>query len=262
MKLEGVTALITGASAGLGKEFARQLAARASTLIIVARRTDELEKLRNELMAVNSKLTVHVRTADLAKQLDLEELSRWLKEQQLHVDFLINNAGLGDHGPFATSDPERNVSMIQLNVLALTLLTHRLLPAMIASKRGAILNVSSSASFLPLPKLAVYAATKAYVTSFSEALRSELRGSGVSVTALCPGPVQTEFNRVAQRSNESSELAPRFTYVAKEEVARAALAAVENNRAVIVPGLAMKIAMTFVRLTPMPILRWAWRVAK
>ena len=111
------------------------------------------------------------------------------------LDLLINNAGLGDLGAFATADPERVDAMMQVNMVALTRLTRALLPAMIAQKRGAILNVSSSASFLPIPNFAVYAATKAYVTSFSEALRSELHGTGVGVTALCPGPVRTEFRK-------------------------------------------------------------------
>ena len=257
MKLGGCTALITGASAGLGQEFARQLANRAKSLLLVARRQERLEELRAELIARAPKLQVQIRSVDLSKADEVEALAAWIEEQRIAVDLLINNAGVGDHGIFATSDPARIADMMQVNMVALTLLTRRLLPSMIAAKRGAILNVSSSASFLPLPELGVYAATKAYVSSFSEALRMELRGTGVSVSALCPGPVHTEFNEVATRADGPNKIGPDFTHVSVEEVVRVGLAAVENDRAQVIPGLVMKLAMTLVRLTPMPILRLA-----
>jgi short-subunit dehydrogenase len=152
--------------------------------------------------------------------------------------------------------------MILVNMLAPTLLTRRLLQAMIAKKRGAILNVSSSAGFLPIPEFAVYAASKAYFTSFSEGLRAELRGTGVSVCALCPGPVHTEFNQVAHRPTEPPERnSPGFVHVPAEEVARAGLAAVENDRALVIPGFVMKIGMFLVRITPMPLLRLTARLS-
>jgi short-subunit dehydrogenase len=147
-----------------------------------------------------------------------------------------------------------------VNVLALTKLTRALIPQMISRKRGAILNVSSSAGFLPIPELNVYAATKAYVTSFSEALRAELRGSGVTVTALCPGPVRTEFQQLAQRSGGEPDSAPVFVYVSAEKTVHDALAAVEADRPLVIPGLVMKLAMFLVRITPMSILRLAWRL--
>jgi short-subunit dehydrogenase len=172
---------------------------------------------------------------------------------------LINNAGLGDLGPFVNGSPERIDEMMLVNMVALTRLGRGLLPSMIAQKRGTILNVSSSAGFLPIPNMAVYAATKAYVTSLSEALRSELRGTGVSVMALCPGPVRTEFNQVARRSAAGAAPAPRLTHVPVEEVARAALHGLERNRAIVIPGLVMKFGMALVRLTPMPLLRLANR---
>jgi len=131
---------------------------------------------------------------------------------------------------------------------------------MISQKRGAILNVSSSAGFLPIPEFNVYAATKAYVTSFSESLRAEVRGSGVTVTALCPGPVRTEFQRVAQRSDGEPDSAPEFVYVSVEQTVRDALAAVEADRPLVIPGLVMKLGMFLVRITPMSILRLAWRL--
>jgi uncharacterized protein len=257
MKIEGRSALITGASAGIGREFVRQLATRVRGLVLVARRGERLEELRKELASRNSNLTVYTRIVDLANKSQLDTLVQWLDEEKIEIDLLINNAGLGDLGPFAISDPKRNHEMLMVNVVALTTLTRKLLPQMIARKRGAILNVSSSAGFLPIPGVAVYAASKAYVTSFSEALRAELRGSGVIVTALCPGPVRTEFQEVASRPgrNVKPGPGPEFVQVAVEQVVRDALAAVEADRPIVIPGLVMKVGMFLVRLTPMSILR-------
>src|SRR5207302_1853851 len=149
--------------------------------------------------------------------------------------------------------------MIQVNVLAVTALTRALLPQMIAQNRGAILNVSSSAGFLPIPGFAVYAATKAYVTSFSEALRAEVRGTGVSVCALCPGPVHTEFQEVAKRPDAQPDTGPEFVFVPAEQVVRDALTALEADRPLVIPGFLMKLGMFLVRITPMPILRFLSR---
>src|SRR5260370_10432942 len=213
MKLDNCSALITGASAGIGREFARQLANRARTLVLVARREQRLNELRDELRNRNAKLNVHVRVADLSEKSQIDELVRWLENEEIDIDLLINNAGLGDVGPFATSPPQRNDEMLQVNVAALTHVTIKLQPAMISQKRGAILNVSSSAGFLPIPEFNVYAATKAYVTSFSESLRAELRDTGVTVIALCPGPVHTEFGDVAKRPGGEPDRGPGFVYV-------------------------------------------------
>ena len=255
MKLDGCTALITGASAGIGREFARQLASRAAAMVLVARRAERLEELRDELLRTNAELQVHVKAVDLSKHKSVSELCDWLEAERIAPDFLINNAGLGDRGLFATSEFGRVNDMVQVNVVSLALLTRKLLPPMIAAKRGAILNVSSSSSFLPLSGMAVYAATKAFVTSFSEALRSEVRGDGITVSALCPGPVHTEFDTVARRADGPKQPAPAFTYVPVEEVVRDALKGIESDRPIVIPGVAMKIAMFIVRLTPMPLLR-------
>lgn len=259
MKLDGCTALVTGASAGLGREFSRQLAPRASALVLVARRNNRLEELRDELRGKHPALKVHIHSIDLSKHKSVSQLCEWLEQEGVVPNFLINNAGVGDRGRFATSDFSRVNDMVQVNVVSLTLLARRLLPAMIAAKRGAILNVSSSASFLPIPDMAVYAATKAYVSSFTEAIRMEVRGLGLTVSALCPGPIHTEFDSVAQRRDSPRQHAPEWTYVASEEVARRALAGIENDRPIVIPGLAMKIGMSLVRLTPMPILRFFGR---
>lgn len=257
--LDGCTALITGASAGIGRELARQLASRAGALILVARRDDRLRELRDELTKLDPNLNVHVCVADLRERTEIDRLCSWIAAENIAIDLLINNAGVGDHGSFVESNAARLEDMIRLNISALTSLTHRLLPQMIARKRGAILNVSSSAGFLPIPDMAVYSATKAYVTSLTEALRVELRGTDISVTSLCPGPVQTEFNDVAERPGKSRMSAPAFTYVSVEDVARAGLRAVERDQPLVIPGLVMKLAMTLVRLTPMPLLRMASR---
>ncbi|MEO8205962.1 MAG: SDR family oxidoreductase [Chthoniobacterales bacterium] len=256
---EGCTALITGASAGLGAEFAQQLAPYANTLVLVARRSDRLEALRAELAEAHPRTYVFIYAADIAQPEQLLAFTKWLQDQGIGIDFLINNAGLGDRGNFEDSDWDRVQSMLDVNITALTRLTHLLLPAMRSSGRGAILNVSSIASFLPLPKSAVYAATKAYVTSFSEALRIELKGTGISVTAVCPGPVDTEFFDVASRGQEpdysaGSEAGEMFVVTA-EEVVRSGLRAVAMDKARVVPGAIVCLAMAATALVPLFILR-------
>ena len=261
MKLDDCNALVTGASAGIGREFARQLAGRARSMILVARRDEKLIELADRLRREHPKLVVHVRKVDLADLGQLRNFLESLDRENLEVDLLINNAGLGDSGAFAESDPERNKEMTLVNVATLTLVTRHLLPPMIARHRGGILNVSSSAGFLPIPLSAVYAATKAYVTSFSEALSAELYGTGVSVCALCPGPVVTEFQQVAKREGVQPNIGPQFLVVTVDQVVRDALAALEADRPLVIPGFAMKLLMLVVRLMPMPVLRWVARMS-
>jgi short-subunit dehydrogenase len=258
--LEGSSVLITGASAGIGREFARQLTGRAGCLVLVARRRARLEELRDELTRRDPNLNVHIRETDLSDDRAVIDLCGWLEREKIAVDLLINSAGLGDMGLFATSELQRIREMMAVNVVALTMLTRLLLPNMLARRRGAILNVSSSACFLPIAGFAVYAASKAYVTSFSEAIRSELRGTGVTVTSLCPGPVHTEFTEVAHRSPAApKKSSPELTHVSVEDVVRTALDAVERDKPLVIPGFIMKLAMLLVRLTPMPLLRLASR---
>jgi uncharacterized protein len=247
------TVLITGASAGIGREFARQLAPAVNTMILVARRNDRLEALELELKIINPQLEVYCRQLDLRDQAALERFCNWIDESGLSVDLLVNNAGLGDRGAFIDSEWERVHAMLQVNIETLTYLTYRILPSMRKSGCGAILNVSSSASLVPVPHLAVYAATKAYVTSFSEALRSELRNSNIFVTALCPGPVPTEFADVASRKPETtvaSSTQDLFS-VPVQEVVRRALDAVSRDKARVIPGTLMNLAMTIVVFMPM-----------
>jgi short-subunit dehydrogenase len=250
------TVLITGASAGIGYEFARQLAPVVSTMVLVARRNDRLEALKSELKVINPELELFSRPLDLRDKDELERFCDWLDQSDLAVDLLINNAGLGDHGLFVEGEWERVNSMLQVNVYALTYLTFRVLPAMRKARCGAILNVSSIASLLPLPNSAVYAATKAYVTSFSEAVRAELRSSNISVTALCPGPVSTEFLSHATRGADlQSHTAPDCFVVPVQEVVRQALEAVTKDRARVIPGAIVNLAMTTVAFLPMFIKR-------
>lgn len=255
------TVLITGASAGIGREFARQLAPVVSTMILVARRNDRLEALELELKMINPALELFCRPLDLRDQTELERFCDWLDESGLTIDLLVNNAGLGDHGPFADSDWEKIRSMLQVNIYALTYLTFRVLPAMTKAGCGAILNVSSIASLLPVPNSAVYAATKAYVTSLSEAIRAELRFFNISVTALCPGPVPTEFLGQATRASETaSHTAPDLMIVPVQEVARQGLEAVAKDRARVIPGGLVNFVMTTVAFLPMFVKRFAYNV--
>ncbi|HEU0208277.1 MAG TPA: SDR family oxidoreductase [Candidatus Udaeobacter sp.] len=261
MKLEGCNALITGASAGLGREFARQLSGRARSLILLARRDERLIELAEELHGEQPNLRIYVRKVDLSDLAQLQDLLEWVEREALNIDVLINNAGLGDSGLFARSDSARSNQMTLVNVTALTLLTRHLLPRMIARGRGGVLNVSSSAGFLPIPGSAVYAATKAYVTSFSEALRAEVRGTGLSVCALCPGPVATEFQKVASRHGAQPEIGPAALVVPAEQVVRDGLAALEADRPMVIPGLPMKLLMFLTRITPMPVIRLTAQLA-
>jgi short-subunit dehydrogenase len=261
MKLNDCSALITGASSGIGREFARQLANRARSIVLLARRSERLADLRDELLNRNPNLDVHVRVVDLADKAQIELLIDSLARDKIVVDLLINNAGLGDSGPFATSDPMRNEQIALVNMVALTSLTRHLLPQMITNRQGGILNVSSSAGFLPIPGDSVYAATKAYVTSFSESLRAELRGTGVSVCAVCPGPVHTEFREVASRPGAQPERGSKIFFVSSKQVVREGLAALEADRPLVIPGSAMKFAMFLTRLIPMPVVRLVLRLS-
>ena len=256
----GSTVIITGASAGIGCEFARRLAPAARKMILVARRHDRLEALESELTAINPDLELFGRPMDLRDQVRLERFCDWLDESGLSIDLLINNAGVGDHGPFVEGKWERVGSMLQVNVEALTYLTLRILPAMRKAGNGAILNVGSVAGLLPLPNSAVYAATKAYVINFSEAIRAELRSSNISVTALCPGPVETEFlSRATRGTAPQKHTAPDFFVVSPQEVVRQALHAVGHDRARVIPGLKVSLAMSAIVFLPMFIKRLLYK---
>lgn len=243
------SALVTGASAGFGVEFARQLAPRVDRLVLAARRLDRLEALRDEL--VRPGLRIECVAVDLADAADLERFLSGVEG----IDLLVNNAGVGDHGFFDEGEWSRVEPMLQLNIRALTRITHALIAPMVRARHGAVLNVSSIASFVPVPQMAVYAATKAYVTSLSETLRAEVRYTGVRVTAVCPGPVQTEFFARAERGEARTYHAPSAFQVTAHEVARAALRGLARDRARVIPGPIVWGVMTLVALLPLFLLR-------
>lgn len=242
-------ALITGASAGLGVEFARQLSATGARLVLVARRKDRLEALAEELG--NARAV----EADLSKPGAAERLMAELAAQDEHVDLLVNNAGFGLGGRFAEQDPARLRQMIDLNCGVLTELARNVMPGMTERGRGGILNVASTAAFQPGPGMAVYFATKAFVLSFSEALHEELAPHGIRVTALCPGPTATEFGAVAGFSNKGA-----FARLSADSpsVVRAGLAGLQANQAVVIPGMLNKAGAQGHRLLPRS---WLRRIA-
>jgi uncharacterized protein len=239
-------AVITGASSGFGALFARRLAARGQNLILTARRTDRLEALAAELMGAH-KVDIVIVPADLGAPGGVATLMEAIAARGLAVETLINNAGFGQLGPFAAGATERQVQMIAVNIAALTELTHRLLPDMLAAGKGAILNVASTAAFQPGPNMAVYYATKAYVLSFSEALHEEVKGRGVRVTALCPGPTETEF---AGEAEMNDTLLFRLLRMKPEPVVDAGLAGLAAGRAIVIPGLMNKLMQQSTRITP------------
>ncbi|MDE0859385.1 MAG: SDR family oxidoreductase [Akkermansiaceae bacterium] len=249
-------ALITGASSGLGLEFARQLAPSVETLVLVSRREEVLEKIARDLVARFSHLTVKIFASDLSEATDRGRLIGSLATEGLRPDLLINNAGLGDYGEFLTADWSKTSEMIRLNIEALTHLTHVFLPGLITQK-GSILNVSSLASILPIPDFSVYAATKAYVTSFSEGLRLEVRDLGVKVIAVCPGPIKTGFGDRARRPSTSKLPVQDDFYVPVEQVVRESLMALVQGRARIYPGLKVALAAGVIGLLPVVVVRFA-----
>ncbi|MFB3924028.1 MAG: SDR family NAD(P)-dependent oxidoreductase [Terriglobia bacterium] len=231
-------ALVTGASSGIGECFARALARRGQNLVLAARTKPKLDSLAAELRKQHS-IAVEVVEIDLSAPGAADRLARILVERKLHVDVLINNAGFGAHERFWKLPLERQSQMIRLNVIALVELTHLLLPAMLERRRGAIINVSSTAGFQPVPNTAVYAATKAFVTSFSEALAWELRPQGIIVVTLCPGGTRTNFFQAGQYQRPSLPGGMQNS----EEVVRAALDRLDRGGGLVIPGTMNKVAL-------------------
>ncbi|MFA7255096.1 MAG: SDR family oxidoreductase [Candidatus Omnitrophota bacterium] len=193
---KGMTALVTGASSGIGKALARELAGQGANLILVSRNAQRLEQEAEDLR-IRFGVNVHVFPEDLERLEERLELFAWIQKMGLIVDVLVNNAGLAHYGPFGETNFEDTAAMLDLNIHALTHLTRLFLPGMLERKTGGVLNVASTAGFQPLPYLSVYAATKAFVLNFSEALGEECRGRGVRVFCLCPGNTLTRFHQTA-----------------------------------------------------------------
>ena len=240
-------AVITGASSGIGEEFARQIGSRGYDLVLVARRIDRLKELADRLRPVHNVECVAVE-ADLARPEERDRLCDALMPDRERVEILVNNAGFGTHGFFHETDLQRELELINVNCAAPVHLTKRLLPWMLERRRGFIVNVSSLSAFTPGPVMAMYFASKAFLLSFSEALWEECRDTGVHVTALCPGPVRTEFQRTAglSKNARSSGTAP----VAVEIVVDEALRGLFAGERVVIPGYQARIAAILSRLVP------------
>ncbi|WP_395736602.1 SDR family NAD(P)-dependent oxidoreductase [Prosthecobacter sp.] len=251
--LEKCRAVITGASSGLGAEFARQLAPRAEVLVLVARRAEALEGVKRELP---ERLKVLTCVSDLAKDSGIRNVFEFLEANGVKPNLLINNAGMGDYGSFMSSAEEKTRTQLDLNVTGLTMLTHGMLTRM--DRPGGIINVSSLASTLPMPELAVYAASKAYVTSFSEALAVELAPRGITVSCVCPGPTPTNFSKTAKREDggDTNREGQGLLRIPPQQVVGEALRALEEGRACVFPGLGVSIAGRLFRLVPRRFLRW------
>jgi short-subunit dehydrogenase len=229
----GSTALVTGASSGIGREFARHLAARGYGLTIVARRRDRLEELATELSGAH-KTRVEIVVCDLSDPAARDRLAAEVAEQGHVVEVLVNSAGFGTYADFAKSPREREVEQVRLNVEAVTDLTARYLPDMVSRGRGAIVNLASTSGLQPTPGNATYAASKSFVLFHSEALHSELEGSGVTITAVLPGPVPTEFQEA--NDAEFAEKLPKIVWTTPARVATDALAAADAGKRSIIPG--------------------------
>jgi len=244
-------ALITGASSGLGEEFAIQLAREKHDLVLVARREDRLRDVADRARGLGAgKVTVI--SSDLGRAAASDDLFKQVSAAGIAVDYLVNNAGFGTRGRFDQVPLDREIEEINLNVNALVALTHLFLPAMVAARNGTIINVASTAAFQPVPWMATYAATKAFVLSFSEALSTELQGTGVTVMALCPGPTRTEFQQVASVEHTG---VPSFAYMDAPTVVRQAIESAKRGKAVRINGVINTIMAQTTRFAPRALVR-------
>jgi short-subunit dehydrogenase len=260
---ESATALVTGASAGIGEAIARELAARGHGVTLVARRGERLRTLASELSERHG-VRADAIAVDLGDPPARDRLADQVAGLGLDVEILVNNAGFGGSGNAADSDREQLLAMLRVNCEALLDLQARYLPAMVARGRGAVINIASMAAFQPIPGTATYAATKAFVLSLSEAVHEELKGTGVTVTAVCPGPVKTEFSQVAGIEHAEDQL-PDFFWMASEAIAKAAVEGAESGKRVVVPGLLNRAGALTGHHTPrvlaLPIVKRIWRQA-
>lgn len=251
--LDGGNVLLTGASSGIGRAMALQLAPIVRGLGLVARRRARLEALKAELLSINPDLVVSILPCDLADDAAREAMIEAALAALGQVDVLINNAGFGDFTLLEQSDWAKLQQMLQVNVTALTHLTQRLTGPMVARRRGGVLNISSGFGLTFMPGLAVYVGTKHYVTGFTESLRLELAGAGVAVTQSCPGPVATEFEEIA--GNPIGKPPPQAVTLTPEVCARQSLKAFARGKPLVVPGHLMSAVVGLGRITPRPVTR-------
>ncbi|HLO85600.1 MAG TPA: SDR family oxidoreductase [Nostocaceae cyanobacterium] len=227
------TALITGASGGIGKAFAEELAARKTNLVLVARSAEKLQQIAEKLQKQHQ-IEIDYIVQDLTEPQATDRVFEAIKAKEITIDLLINNAGFGDYGDFAERDAERQLKMVQLNIVALVDLTHKFLPLMRQKRSGSIINVASIAGFQPIPYISVYAATKAFVISFSEALWAENRDYGVHVLVVCPGPTETDFFTEARFPPALAAANNKIS--TPEEVVHDALAGLARGDSTVVSG--------------------------
>jgi uncharacterized protein len=252
--------LITGASSGIGREIARLCAGRAAVLVLTARRTERLESLRDELVAANPRLQVEVESCDLADEQDVVGLADRAREHAGGVDVLVNNAGIGNYAPYDQVEWSTVERMIRVNVIAPALLIHELLPEMVQRRRGGILNIGSGAGVALMPAAATYVGTKHFLHGFTEVLRLDLIDTGVVVTEVCPGPVETEFDDVAGIGASGGGLPPTFK-ISAERCARESLAGFDEGQPMVFPGTAYKLLMTAQAFAPRRLQRRALQKA-
>jgi hypothetical protein len=251
---ENTTALVTGSSSGIGSEIARELARRGHCVTLVARREDRLKALADELAQAHQVRT-EVIAADLTDADSRAELPAAVESRGLTVDILVNNAGFTTMGPVYRADRAQELAMVRTDVEAVVDLCTLFVPGMATRHRGAVLNTASTAAFQPLPGQAGYGASKAFVLSYGRALGAELRGTGVSVTTLCPGPVETGFAESAGISDdEAAESLPKFMWVPAADVAKAAIEGLAAGRPVVIPGAANRAAAALAHLAPKALL--------
>jgi short-subunit dehydrogenase len=243
--------LITGASAGIGRELALEFGPRAEMLVLAARRMDRLENLRAELLERHPGLKVVALAADLSEEDEIETLLGRVAEQAGPVDVLVNNAGLGDAALFDRSDWTRTRQILRTNIFAVAQLAAALVPGMVKRGRGGVLNIGSGAGLTVMPNAAAYVASKHFVAGFSEALRADLAGTGVTVTQVCPGPVDSEFDQVAGSVGGMAGAPPQLFRISATQCAREALAGFERGDALVFPGRAYRFAMRVLPFIPM-----------
>lgn len=248
--LDGGNVLLTGASSGIGRELALLLAARVRTLVLLARRTTLLEQLRDSLLARNPRLEVVVMRVDLSDEREVDRVASEARDRVGFVDVLINNAGVGDQALFDRSEWQRTRQVLLTNVFAVAQLTALLVPSMVERGRGGVLNIGSGAGLTVMPASAAYCASKHFIDGFSEALRADLAGTGVVVTQVCPGPVDSEFDELAGTVGGMAGGPPQFLRISAAQCAQDALAGFERGAPLVFPGRTYRLAMMMAPLLP------------
>lgn len=254
--LDGATVVVTGASSGIGRELALALGGRVAVLVLLARRVDRLDQLRDELVARHPGLRVVALPVDVSDEQDVDRVVADIHAQVGSVDVLVNNAGVGDQALFDRADWSRTRQVLYTNVVGLTHLTAAFVPEMVERGRGGILNIGSGAGLTVMPASAAYSASKHFVDGFSEALRADLAGTGVTVTQVCPGPVDSEFDANAGSLGGMTGAPPQVVRISAARCAREAIAGLERDAPLVFPGSVYRVAMAILPWVPRPLIRW------